>query len=443
MCGSGNNAGDGYVFGAVALDSNVSVRLYRKSPPKTDESCKACDQYLERGGELLDLSDFDSCEPNDVIIDALFGIGLTRDIQGQYEQVVRIVNESENSVLSLDIPSGINADTGAVMGCAIKADLTVAFISAKMGLVMPQGRQNAGCLALETLNVPDEAYDKVEQAATVLDPQELKSFISPRKPDAHKGSVGRVLIVGGNATMEGAAFMAAHSAYRSGAGLVSVAMPANQGAKLITSAPEIRVFDGSDAQFTETLMNDCDVLGIGPGLGQDTWAQKIWQTALSGSARIVADADALNLLAKAPALRDDWVLTPHPGEAARLLNCSVKQVQSDRLEAARTIARRFGAVTVLKGAATLISNGKKTWICTSGNPGMATGGMGDVLTGIVCALWAQGLNALEAACTAVWLHAAAGDECAAQSGPVGMMATDLLPGVRRNLNRLMSETVLE
>ncbi len=443
LCGNGNNGGDGYVFAAAALRAKLKVCVYRQSAPKTEQACKAFDHYVAHGGEVSGLADFAVTDPNEVIIDGLFGIGLTRQIEGQLKRAIESINKSENCVLSLDVPSGVNADTGLEMGCAVKADLTVTFISVKAGLLLPQGKHNCGDVVLETLETPDKAYQSVDKAASVVNPGELTSFAPRRRLDAHKGSAGRVLIVGGNATMEGAALMAAHSAYRSGAGLVSAAMPTKEASMFVQNTPEIRVFDGTNIDLVQTLISQCDVVGVGPGLGQDAWAQEILQVVLNSSARIVVDADALNLLAKSPVKSDKWVLTPHPGEAARLLGCSTKQVQNDRFTAAGEIVQRYGGVCILKGAATLIADSTGVWICTAGNPGMATGGMGDVLTGVVCALWAQGLNPRQAARTAVWLHASAADQCAADLGALGMMATDLLPFIRKNLNILIDGKTIE
>ena len=443
LCGSGNNGGDGYVFAAAAVRSGIKVHVYRTSAPKSAESKRALDEYCAHGGEFNAVSGGIDFDQYDAFVDALFGIGLSRDIDGQLGEIIESVNMSGKPVMSLDIPSGLCSDTGSVRGCAVRSDITVTFISVKLGLLIGHAKDYVGALELDTLGIPPAAYDLVEAAATRVNEQELAGVVPQRKADAHKGSAGRVLIVGGNLTMQGAAMMAGRAAYRTGAGLVSIAMQTDSTAIFASSAPEIRVFDLNHAEQLLHLFNDADVVGIGPGLGQGELASELWDTAKENFPRLVVDADALNLLAKQPVKRQNWILTPHPGEAGRLLGVTTEEVQSNRFAAANEIVDQFGGVCVLKGAGTLIASASGIWLCDRGNPGMATGGMGDILTGTICALWAQGMTAEQVARTGVWLHASAGDDCSAECGEIGMIATDLLPGIRTNLNRLINRATSE
>lgn len=263
----------------------------------------------------------------------------------------------------------------------------------------------------------------------------VASWLPQRPRDAHKGSAGHVLVVGGEHGMSGAARMAGEAAGRVGAGLVSIATREHHAAVLNTARPELLVSGCEDARALAALRSRATVVAVGPGLGTGSWGQAMWGAMLERRQPMVVDADALNLLAREPVSRDDWVLTPHPGEASRLLGCTVAEVQADRAAAVREIARRYGGVCVLKGAGSLVGTADAVpWVCDRGNSGMASGGMGDVLTGVIAGLRAQGLDAAQAAAGGVWLHATAGDCAAADGGAVGMLATDLLPFLRRLIN---------
>lgn len=440
LCGSGNNGGDGYVLAAAALRQRIHVDLYQVSGPKSPESQRALEVYLNLGGNTARTSELTDLAEYDVVIDALLGIGLSRNLRSELASLVQKINEHDVPVLALDIPSGLDADTGYVRGIAVEANATVTFICHKMGMLTGHAYDYVGQLELETLNTDKITQDEYSSAPRLIDPSELAASFPHRSPDAHKVSVGQVLIVGGNRTMQGAALMAAFAAYRSGAGLVSIATTKESESFQVQSSPEIRSFDVSDTDDLSPLLEKTGVVGIGPGLGQDAWAGQVWEIVSKIDRKLVVDADALNLLAENPVRRADWILTPHPGEAARLLRTSTKEIQSNRLEAASQITKRYGGVCVLKGAGTLIVSEQQSWLCNRGNPGMATGGMGDVLTGVICALLGQGMELIEAAKTGVWLHAAAGDQTAGNSGMLGTMAMDLMPQLRLLINELHPQT---
>ena len=440
LCGAGNNGGDGYVFASSALRAGVRARVFATSQQKSPEAVRAAEEYKACGGFIDPAKPGVFADQYDSIVDALFGTGLARNLEGEMPALIESVNGAGKPVLSLDMPSGLDADTGQIWNAAVRADLTTTFISIKLGMLTGRAKEFVGDIQLDCLDVPDAAYDGVGAVAVRVDEESLAATAPRRAADAHKGTAGRVLVIGGNRTMEGAALMAGQAAYRSGAGLVSVAT-VNGTAFPVSDTPEIRAFPVKDSVALKDLVAVANVIGIGPGLGQNDWSRRMWQAVANVEKPLVVDADALNLLAQEPVKNSQWILTPHPGEASRLLNWPTAEVQLDRPAAAREISDRYGGVCVLKGAGTLIAQGDDMWICDRGNPGMATGGMGDVLTGVICALRAQGLTAGESARTAVWLHATAADDCAANNGMVGMMATDLLPGIRLNLNRLINGTV--
>ena len=440
LCGSGNNGGDGYVLAAAALRQRFHVDLYQTAEPRSPESQRALQVYLDLGGKTAQTSELTDLAQYEVVIDALLGIGLCRDIRSELALHIQKINEQDVPVLALDIPSGLDADTGDVRGIAVEANVTVTFICHKMGMLTGHACDYVGQLELETLDTDEFTQDEHPSAPQLVVPSELAAGFPHRSPDAHKVSVGQILIVGGARTMEGAALMAALAAYRAGAGLVSIATAAESGSFHILNSPEIRLFEVSDADSLSPLLKRAGAVGIGPGLGQDACARQIWETVSKTDRKLVVDADALNLLAENPVRREDWALTPHPGEAARLLGVSTKEIQGNRLEAAVQITKKYGGVCVLKGTGTLIVSERQSWLCNRGNPGMATGGMGDVLTGVICALVGQGMGLDEAARTGVWLHAAAGDRAARSSGMLGLMATDLMPHLRLLLDELHPET---
>lgn len=420
-CGSGNNGGDGYVLAALAMKAGLAVRVIAVSDVKSDTAGKALGDFRKAGG-TPEAFDAGGVLDADVVIDALLGTGLDRPPSGDYGRAIEQINDAGRPVLAMDIPSGLHADTGAALQPCVRAGATATFIGRKLGCFTAAGRDAAGMVHFDDLDVPGEVYQRVDSAASIIDPRPLAARVRARPATAHKGDAGRVVIVGGNRGMPGAPCMAARAAHRSGAGLVYLATRSRPddllGSTLESMATEI----GSGADLAP-LSSRADVIAVGPGLGRDDWAAGVWQAVLDAGVPMVVDADALSLLADAPLRRDDWILTPHPGEAARLLGSTAGDVQHDRVAAIRALRRRYGGVIVLKGPGTLVLGGS-LHLCDLGNPGMASGGMGDVLTGIIAALRGQGLAAEEAACYGVWCHGLAGDR-AARRGVVGLTAGDL------------------
>jgi len=373
---------------------------------------------------------------SDLLVDALLGTGLQRDVSGDWKVLIKQINQHRIPVLAVDIPSGLHADSGVVMGDCVRADRTISFIGLKQGMFTAAGVEYCGRALFDDLQIPADVYDAVEPSAIRLDVNNACRLMpAARRATDHKGKFGHVLVVGGGPGMPGAALMAALAAARSGAGLVSIATHSDHASQMVSQCPELMCHGVQSATELGKLLQRATVVVLGPGLGRSAWASDLFARVLDTDLPLVVDADGLNLLAREKATRSNWVLTPHPGEAGRLLASSTAEVQHDRFAAARQITTDYQAVCVLKGSGSLIHDRKDNIaISTSGNPGMATGGMGDVLGGIIAALIAQGLELADAARLATWLHGRAGDMAAADGGERGMLATDLLPWIRLLMN---------
>lgn len=435
LAGGGNNGGDGFVVARLAAEAGLKVRVLQPGDPqrlKGDARIHA-DRYAATGAPWTPFQRLP--ERTHVIVDALLGTGLDRRVEGAWAEAINAVNHHRAPVISVDIPSGLSADTGAVLGLAVEAEVTVTFIALKQGLFTGEGPGCCGTIRFDALGVPPRVYAREILSARRLDWSRQTRHFGPRRRTAHKGHFGHLLVIGGNLGMGGAARLAAEAGARCGAGLVSLATRPEHAAVLTVARPEVMSHGVIDAADLEPLLARASVIALGPGLGRDAWAQSLWRRALESGLPLVMDADALNLLSQSPLRREDWVLTPHPGEAARLLGTDARAIQEDRFAAAEDLQRRYGGTLVLKGAGTLIRCGgaRPAGLCSQGNPGMASGGMGDVLSGLIAGLMAQGLAAEDAAEAAVCLHAAAADRAAAQ-GERGLLAGDLLGELRLLLN---------
>ena len=441
FCGPGNNGADGFLIADLARAGGWRVRLVCLVDPDsyTGAAATAVATWRDGGGEI-DTFD-DRAVHTDVIVDALLGTGVNRDVHGDFAAAIERINaagDAGTGVFSVDIPSGIDAATGHVWHCAVRADATTTFIGLKLGLLTGQGPAHCGALAFSGLNAPDALYADQPYTARRLVHRRLRTALRPRARNVHKGDNGHVLCVGGNRGMGGSIRLSAEAALRSGAGLVSVACHADHAGPMSQARPELMCRSVDDGAELVPLLAAADVVAIGPGLGRadddNDWGGALWQAALDCDRPLVVDADALNRLAAQPVERGHWILTPHPGEAARLLGCATAEVVDDRVAAVQAIARRFNAVVVLKGAGSLIATPEELWLCTDGNPGMAVGGMGDLLTGVIAALLGQGLSLSEAASLGVYIHARAGDRAAEAAGQRGLLPSDLLEWIRYFVN---------
>lgn len=431
-CGPGNNGGDGFLLAALAREAGLQAEVIALGDSRGDDAVRARQEF-EHGGGIVQAWHEDLPLPApDVQVDALFGTGLQRALAPDVAALVQRIHAMGKPLLALDVPSGVNADTGAVPGEAIRADVTVMFIAAKRGLYTGFAPGYVGQVQWESLGLPEALWEASRADAQLMEPASL-----PARPrQAHKGDNGHVLAIGGDHGTAGAIRLCGEAALRAGAGLVSVATRGEHLLALNAARPELMAHEVHGPQALEELLGRATVLAVGPGLGKGAWGHALWMTALDAGKPMVLDADGLNLLADEPRpFAAPTVLTPHPGEAARLLGCDTAAIAADRFAAVRNLARRYGAVAVLKGAGSLVADPDgRVAVCPWGNPGMASGGMGDLLTGIVAALLAQGCDAWQAACLGVGLHARAGDLAARQHGERGLLASDLLEPLRLLLN---------
>ncbi|MFY2764494.1 NAD(P)H-hydrate dehydratase [Arenimonas sp. MALMAid1274] len=434
-CGPGNNGGDGYVLARLARAAGHTVRVVTPpgATPRTAPARAALAAWRQAGGSVIA---FDGLLPEaDVWVDAIYGIGLSRAPSEAAQGMIERINASRAPVLSLDVPSGLDADTGHAEGVAVRATVTLSFIGAKRGLYTGMARDFDGEVLLDRLDLKIGAFDDITPAACLCVPEGLVRWLAPRHANAHKGEHGHVLCVGGEEGMGGAVRLCAEAALRTGVGLASVATRQSGVAALVAARPEAMTHAVEDADALRPLIERATVLAVGPGLGQGDWGLALYREALTSGKPVILDADALNLLSLQPRRVPQAILTPHPGEAARLLGKDKRDVQADRFGAAEAMAQRFGCVVVLKGAGTIIAApGEIPAVIGAGNPGMATGGMGDVLSGVIAALLAQHLPPFQAAVAGALLHSAAGDAAARVGGERGLLPSDLFPHLRRMAN---------
>ncbi|WP_457670044.1 NAD(P)H-hydrate dehydratase [Thiolapillus sp.] len=435
LAGTGNNGGDGFVVARLALRAGLQVQVLQLG-----------ERQRIAGDALLNAQRYDALSGKwrtfagelppdvDLIVDAVFGTGLEREVEGQWAQAIMAVNASPRPVLALDIPSGLHADTGKILGVAVQAEACISFIGLKRGMFTADGPACCGDIQFDALGMPEQLYSRLTPSARRLDWLRQRRLLQPRPPTAHKGMYGHVLVVGGDLGFGGAARLCAEAALRTGAGLVSLATRAEHVPAVLAARPEIMAHGVGESSQLQALLDKATVVALGPGLGTSGWGRSLWRQLRDAELPLVLDADALNLLARSAGRGDNWVLTPHPGEAARLLGCSTEAVHADRFAAVEQLQQRYGGVAVLKGAGTLIqsSNGRPA-ICSEGNPGMASGGMGDVLTGVIAGFIAQGWDLPSAARLGVCLHGAAADK-AARAGERGLLAGDLMSQIRRLAN---------
>ena len=471
VAGPGNNGGDGFVVARLAALAglSVSVILIEDAARMAGDARTTYRRLLREAPDLVPIRDVagdpeapappacrsgpvpirgmagdpekDPGEDPEVIVDALFGTGLARAVSGAAAEAVRAMNASPAPVLALDVPSGIHSDTGRVLGDAVRAAATVSFIGLKQGLFTREGRECAGEIVYRDLGAPGHVFARVAASARRMAYRDCAGLLGARRRDAHKGRFGHVLVVGGDHGFAGAAGLAGAAAGRTGAGLVSVATRPEHVAALVVSRPEMMVHGIESPAALDPLIERASVIAVGPGLGRGRWGAALLERIASADRALVIDADAINLLAEGAAAWPDAaerpvVYTPHPGEAGRVLGEPAGAVESDRFAAARALAEAHPGTWLLKGAGTIVAEpGAIPRVCEGGNPGMASGGMGDVLTGVVAALLAQGCGGFDAASAGACVHAAAGD-AAARDGERGMLASDVVAALRPLVDRL-------
>lgn len=427
-CGLGNNGGDGQVLACLAQQAGIAVEIIQLGDAERLRGA-AQFQYARARRAGVPLRPFQDPLPKaDLIVDGLFGIGLDRPVSGAWLAAIEAINRHPAPAVAIDIPSGLHADSGRALGGAVRARLTVSFIGLKQGLFTADGPEYCGRIRFAGLEVPARVYAGAIPAARRLDWSRLRSSLPRRHRTTHKGDCGHVLVIGGAPGMSGAVRLAGEAALRCGAGLVSIATHPQHAFAIAQQRPELMCHGVEHPVDLLPLLRKASFVVLGPGLGTLDWSLGLYEAALASERPLLLDADGLNLLAQRPRRLPDAIITPHPGEAARLLGCSSTAIQDDRFAAAEALRQGFAEVAVLKGAGTLIAadGHQPVGLCSGGNPGMASAGMGDALSGIIAALAGQGLEPRQAAELGVALHAEAGDRAARRMGERGLLASDLI-----------------
>ncbi|MGW7674880.1 NAD(P)H-hydrate dehydratase [Shewanella sp. S23-S33] len=430
LAGSGNNGADALVCAYLARASGMDVSVMMTSAAGTPECQQALTHYLAEGGKLLPL-EVEPILAAKIIVDGLLGTGVRDAVRDDMAKYIRAINDNSAWVLSLDLPSGVIADTGAVVGVAVMADITLCFGGVKQGVLTGKARHYSGELEFADLGLTPFF---AEASAQRVGRETLKDYFAARARDSHKGQSGKVTVIGGDIGMAGAVRLASEACLRAGAGLVTVISRPEHQLTVNVSRPEL-MFWGCDLVDMEVYLRLgwAQVIVLGPGLGKHDWGYNLFKAVGLSDKPCVLDADALNLLSNEPRRQANWVLTPHPGEAARLLGCTVVDIELDRFAAVRAIQQKYGGVVLLKGAGTVIFDGQQMVVAPVGNPGLASGGCGDVLSGIIGALMAQGMDNMQATVLGVVVHGCAADLAAIQ-GERGMLASDLMPFIRQLVN---------
>ncbi len=475
VTGKGNNGGDGFVVARHLHNAGVRVSVLALSGLKEMKGDAGVNAgiWWEMGGEFLSLRSGRDLKKHasllrhsSIIVDGMLGTGLASPVRGLYAGTIEFINTLEKKVVAIDVPSGMDATTGAVLGVSIRADVTATMASAKTGFFLYPGLAMAGRVEVVDIGLPRGLVEDAGIRWNVITGADLRGFLKGRAPDAHKGVCGHLLVLAGSPGRTGAAYMAAMGAMRAGAGLATIGLPASlepvmeaKTTEVMTSGlPETadKTLGAVSFEKISMLLEGKSALVIGPGLESSAEVTRLLEKVIRGvEVPVVIDADGLNALGgRLRVLKDasgkggpNMVLTPHPGEAARLLKVKTREVQADRLGAAEAIAERTGCVVVLKGACTIIaapgnkgsgrapgSKAGEVYFNTTGNAGLASAGTGDVLSGMIGGLLVQGYRPLEAAIAAVYVHGLAADQLAGKSGEAGIVATDLLPIIPGVLN---------
>ncbi|MEE4246882.1 MAG: NAD(P)H-hydrate dehydratase [Kangiellaceae bacterium] len=470
ICGKGNNGGDGYVVArrTAIAGLNTTVALlpgagFDKAEVKRDEASEAERAFARLKDTDAVITDWDASllDDHEIVVDAMLGIGIVGEVRKEIAEVIRAVNTSNKTIIAVDVPSGLAADTGAVMGSCIHADVTMTFIGVKRGLLTGLAADYCGEIVLNDLKCGQGVLSLVRPKVRDYKLTQGDIYLTPRRKTSHKGFNGHLLLLGGSPGFSGAIRMAAEAAARTGAGLVSVLTHPQHADVISMSRPELMchaIPESASKESLTWLFEQATTVAVGPGLGVHKWGRNLLAALEDFLAderinrkqpTVVWDADALNILSERPKIDHNRIITPHPAEAARLLESSVTEVQNDRFQAAQDLSERFGGTCLLKGAGTIVCNGNKTHVVNYGNPGMATGGMGDILTGIVAGLLAQGVPQYQATCLAAAIHGQAAELAVTAhtltdssngyaAKPVrlerGLLATDLLPYIHQLVN---------
>lgn len=432
VCGSGNNGGDGFAVARLLLQQgcNVTALFAGSESSATGETSLQMEIFKNYGGTIITTFPEDEYT---VIIDAVFGIGLSREIEGHYRDIIEKMNRKNGFKAAVDIPSGVHASTGKVLGTAFQADLTVTFACCKLGMVLYPGHLYAGKVIAADIGIPDFLFAQNKACPYTLETGDINTLLPPRKPNSHKGTYGKLLMVTGSEGMAGAAFLSAKAAYTAGAGLVQIYTPKVNQAVLQTLLPEaiITAYDHFDEACIARLLEWADVTAVGCGLGQSVLSRKLLEYIMENAkCPLLVDADGLNLLSEHMELlseKKEIILTPHMKELSRLLHCSMEELSADRIQKIRDFTEKYQVVCVSKDARTIVAEaGYGLFVNTAGNSSMAKAGSGDVLAGITAGLMAQNMPLYDAAVLGVYLHACAGDYAKKKKGSYSVSAQDLI-----------------
>jgi len=435
-CGKGNNAGDGYIVAGLALARGLRVELVQIGEPDqlTGDAATARDDAMALGLEVTRSDDGELTPAGDVIVDALLGTGLAGAARGAYGRLIERMNAAGRPILAVDVPSGVLADSGGVAGPAVRAQVTVTFIGEKIGLRTGAGAAFAGRVRFAGLGVGEEVRRQVPGLDHLtFDAVLARTGLPVRDAASYKQSLGHIAVLGGDSSMGGAPLMAAETALRTGAGMVTVVTRGAHRNAILSRRPELMVVDAADGALRDEVLDKANVMIVGPGLGRRAWGEELLGLALALEKPAVIDADGLFLLgASGTRPTVPVIITPHAGEAAALLGLTSADIQADRIHAVKALAAEVGGVAVLKGAGTVVGsvlsgNANCLGICAHGNPGMATAGMGDVLAGVIGGLFAQSMTIESAALLGTCLHSLAADRAAERLGEAGLLATDIIP----------------
>ena len=430
VCGSGNNAGDGYLLAGALHSRQIPVQIVQVGDASRlqGDATKALEQITALGLELTDGLDISG----DVVVDALLGTGARGKVRPAFGDAIGRINAVGKPVLSLDLPSGVDADTGGfLIEEPVRADLTTCFVGRKLALLTGKACNVAGEIVTSSLEIPEQAFQRV-RGLPVLPTDDAERALPERQPSSHKRHFGHVLIVGGNRGMGGAVLLAGEACLRAGAGLVSVVTHSDHAGNLLSRRPELMVRGSVSGEIDPSLIEQADVIAIGPGLGVDEWASQLLTNVYASKKPLIVDADALNLHATGSfELPPGSVVTPHPGEAARLLDTTTVAIENDRMSAVKQLTSQLHAVGVLKGAGSLVAyDGEPYAICDIAEPALSTAGSGDVLTGVIAGTYAQLGEPVRATALGVYLHASAGQRARSLADGQGVIAGDLIDALR-------------
>ena len=452
VCGKGNNGGDGFVIARLAHLAGLNVSVLLINDKVTQGNARVAYQALQDVGvNIIKKGQSLGYDPEQVItrfsgeliVDSIFGIGFYGPLSEEVKNLIITINQHKANKISIDIPSGLSANTGQVESIAVIANVTITFIVLKQGLLTARAANHIGKLFLDDLEIGPDFISHISHQLEHEDNQAIiysqgsddLPKLTKRLATNHKGSMGLLLAIGGNIGMPGAIRLSSEAALRSGASLLAVSCHERNQALVFNARPELMLAPSSvRVLVNSTILTKAKMLILGPGLGRDEWAKQMFDLVFLQKKPCVIDADALYFLSKTNARSSQWVLTPHPKEASLLLNCTVTEIEANRFNAVQKIAQKYGGICLLKGAGSLISDGQKIWLNPTGNPGMASGGMGDVLSGIIAALMLQMPDAFKAVRLACYIHGAAADRIADKNGQRGMLASDLFAELQHLVN---------